>query len=64
MGGTIVKPQTAGPGEVRGTMVEGGARQELRAGDMVHIAAGTPHQILLAGDATFTAMVIKVQEND
>ena len=63
-GGTIVKPETTGPGEVRGTMVEGGARQDLRAGDVAHIAAGTPHQILLAGDASFTAMVIKVQEND
>jgi mannose-6-phosphate isomerase-like protein (cupin superfamily) len=63
-GGTIVKPQTTGPGEVRGTMVEGGTQQELGAGDVAHIAAGTPHQILLAGDATFTAMVVKVQETD
>lgn len=63
-GGMIVKPQTTGPGEVRGTMVEGGAQQELRAGDVAHIAAGTPHQILLAGDATFTAKVIKVEETD
>lgn len=63
-GGMIVKPQTTGPGEVRGTMVEGGTQQELRAGDVAHIAAGTPHQILLAGDASFTAMVIKVEETD
>jgi mannose-6-phosphate isomerase-like protein (cupin superfamily) len=63
-GGTIVKAQTTGPGEVRGTMVEGGTRQELRAGDVAHIAACTPHQILLSGDATFTAIVIKVQESD
>ncbi|KAA6460974.1 cupin domain-containing protein [Acidobacteria bacterium AB60] len=63
-GGTILKPQVTGPGEVRGSMVEGGAQQELRTGDVAHIAAGTPHQILLAGDATFTAMVIKVQETD
>jgi mannose-6-phosphate isomerase-like protein (cupin superfamily) len=63
-GGTIVKPQDTGPGEVRGTMVEGGSLQELRAGDVAHIGAGTPHQILLTGDVTFTAMVIKVQEKD
>lgn len=63
-GGTIVKPFSAGAGEVRGTAIEGGDRQELRAGDVAQIAAGTPHQILLAGDATFTAMVIKVQESD
>ena len=63
-GGTIISPQSAGPGEIRGTMVADGARQELRAGDVAHIAAGTPHQILLAGDATFTAMVVKIQESD
>ena len=63
-GGTIVNPQSAGPGEIRGSMVADGARQELRAGDVVHIAAGTPHQILLAGDATFTAMVVKIQEGE
>jgi quercetin dioxygenase-like cupin family protein len=45
-------------------MVADGARQELRAGDVAHIAAGTPHQILLAGDATFTAIVIKIREGD
>lgn len=63
-GGTIVDPKSTCPGEVRGSMVADGARQELRAGDVAHIAAGTPHQILLAGDATFSAMVIKIQEND
>lgn len=63
-GGAMAKPQSAGAGETRGTMIEGGDRQELRAGDVAHIAAGTPHQILLSGDATFTAMVIKVQESD
>lgn len=62
-GGKIVAPQTLGPGEVRGSMVAEGTRQELRAGDVAHIAAGTPHQILLEGDANFTAMVIKVQES-
>ena len=61
-GGTIVNPHNAGPGEVRGSMVAEGARQELRAGDVAHIAPGTPHQILLAGDATFTALVIKIQQ--
>jgi mannose-6-phosphate isomerase-like protein (cupin superfamily) len=63
-GGTIVDPKPTGPGEVRGSMVADGARQELRAGEVAHIPAGTPHQILLSGDATFSAMVIKIQEND
>jgi mannose-6-phosphate isomerase-like protein (cupin superfamily) len=63
-GGTIVDRKSVGAGEVRGSMVADGERQELRAGDVAHIAAGTPHQILLSGDATFSAMVIKIQESD
>jgi mannose-6-phosphate isomerase-like protein (cupin superfamily) len=62
-GGTIVAAQTIGPGEIRGSMVADGDRQQLRAGDVAHIAAGTPHQIVLTGDATFAAMVIKIDEN-
>jgi len=31
---------------------------------VAHVAAGTPHQILLSGDATFSSVVIKIQEND
>lgn len=63
-GGTIVDPQPTGRGEIRGSKVVDGSSQELRAGDVAHIAAGTPHQILLTGDATFAALVIKIQENE
>jgi mannose-6-phosphate isomerase-like protein (cupin superfamily) len=63
-GGTIISPQSAGPGEIRGAMVAEGVRQELRAGDVAHIPAGTPHQIVLSGDATFAAMVVKIHESD
>jgi len=50
------------PGETRGTAIEGGERQTLRAGDLAHVPAGTPHQMLLAGDSTVTCLVMKVQE--
>jgi mannose-6-phosphate isomerase-like protein (cupin superfamily) len=62
-GGTVVDPKTIAPGEIRGSSVAGGLRQELRAGDVAHVAAGTPHQMLLAGDKTVTCMVVKIQEN-
>lgn len=61
-GGTVVDAKQVTPGEVRGTSVVGGSSQELRAGDMAHIPVGTPHQMLLSGDATFASIVIKIQE--
>ena len=51
-----------GPGEIRGACVEGGTRRELRAGDVAHIAAATPHQMLLSGSDTFAALVLKIEQ--
>jgi mannose-6-phosphate isomerase-like protein (cupin superfamily) len=61
-GGTVVGAKTTGPGEVRGTSIEGGRRQELRAGDLVHVPAGVPHQMLVPGEKSFTAFVVKIRE--
>jgi mannose-6-phosphate isomerase-like protein (cupin superfamily) len=63
-GGTVVGAHAVGPGEIRGTAVEGGTRMELRAGDLAHVPAGVPHQMLVPGDKTFTAFVVKIQETD
>jgi mannose-6-phosphate isomerase-like protein (cupin superfamily) len=62
-GGTIVGARLTKPGETRGDSIEGGARQELRAGDVAHVPAGLPHQMLVAGEQTVTCLVMKVQEN-
>lgn len=62
-GGTVAGAESVGPGEIRGISVENGTRQELRAGDVAHVPASTPHQMLVAGDQTVTCMVIKIQEN-
>ena len=61
-GGAVVKPNIVGPGETRGERLTGAKEQELRPGDIAHIPAGTPHQIVLSGDATFAALVVKIQE--
>jgi mannose-6-phosphate isomerase-like protein (cupin superfamily) len=61
-GGTVNGARTVAPGEVRGVSIEGGARQTLRAGDVAHVPAGTPHQMLVKADETITALVMKVQE--
>jgi quercetin dioxygenase-like cupin family protein len=62
-GGMVAGARTIGPGEIRGERVENGTRQELRAGDVAHVPAGVPHQMLMAADKTFTAFVVKIREN-
>jgi mannose-6-phosphate isomerase-like protein (cupin superfamily) len=62
-GGAIAGGTSTAPGEIRGSSVEGGARQELRAGDVAHVPAGLSHQMLVANGETVTCLVMKVQEN-
>ena len=57
-GGSIVNPQ--GTEEVRGDSVQGGARAELKPGDVVHIPAHTPHQLLLDGNDWFVYVLVKI----
>jgi len=61
-GGTVSGARIVAPGEMRGISIEGGTQQNLRPGDVAHVPAGTPHQMLLKGDATITSLVMKVQE--
>jgi mannose-6-phosphate isomerase-like protein (cupin superfamily) len=61
-GGMVKGARTVAPGETRGTSIEGGTRQTLRAGDLAHVPAGTPHQILVKAEDTITCLVMKVQE--
>ena len=61
-GGKVVDEKSTSPGEIRGKSVEGGSRQEVNAGDVVHIPAGTPHQTMVADGDTVTYFVIKVEE--
>lgn len=61
-GGTIANACTIAPGETRGDSVEGGVRQELRAGDVAHVPAGLPHQMVVSGGASVTCLVLKVQQ--
>jgi mannose-6-phosphate isomerase-like protein (cupin superfamily) len=59
-GGEIVNPKPSGDGEIRGTSVAG-SRMELVKGDVVHIAAGVPHQVLVPAHGSVTYFVIKVK---
>jgi mannose-6-phosphate isomerase-like protein (cupin superfamily) len=61
VGGEIVDRKTTAPGEVRGTDIRGGEQHPLGAGDMVHIPAGVPHQVLLEPGHGITYLVVKVE---
>ncbi|MDR3726969.1 MAG: cupin domain-containing protein [Terracidiphilus sp.] len=62
-GGKLVNAKSVAPGEMRGDAIEGGTRKELRAGDVVHIPAGVPHQMLAIGEKTISNIVVKIQQD-
>src|SRR6267142_818752 len=59
-GGEVVSPKTTAPNEVRGPSIKGGERKPLAAGDVVHIPAKVPHQLLVPAGKEFTYFVMKV----
>jgi len=61
-GGEVVEPRTTAPGETMGASVKGGSTQEVKAGDVVHIPAGMPHQMMVPDGGTVTYFVVKVEE--
>jgi hypothetical protein len=61
-GGAVERATSIGPGEIRGTAISGGSLREVQVGDMVHLAAGTPYQLLLSGEKTISCMVVRVTE--
>jgi mannose-6-phosphate isomerase-like protein (cupin superfamily) len=62
VGGTMPGSKKTTPGEVRAPNVEGGERQKIAPGDILHIAPKTPHQILLEPGTQITYFTLKVKE--
>ena len=61
-GGTITRAHAVAPGEIRGDAVENGSLQQLRPGDLAHVPAGLPHQMLVPGDKPATCLVLKIEQ--
>ena len=61
-GGTIVDARTTAPGEMRGASIKGGTEAKLGPGDVLHIPAKVPHQMILTAGAKVTYFVTKVVE--
>jgi mannose-6-phosphate isomerase-like protein (cupin superfamily) len=60
LGGAIVGGRSTGPGETRGTSIEGGQSYEVAPGDIINIPAKTPHQMMLPPGGQITYFVAKL----
>jgi mannose-6-phosphate isomerase-like protein (cupin superfamily) len=61
-GGTVVNAQTGSDGETKGSSIRDGRSQTIAKSDIVHVPAGTPHQLIIAPGDTFSTIVVKVKE--
>jgi mannose-6-phosphate isomerase-like protein (cupin superfamily) len=61
-GGSVVDPKAMGPGEIVGTLVKDGSETAVHEGDVLHIPAGVPHQLLLPEKGELVYFVVKVKE--
>jgi mannose-6-phosphate isomerase-like protein (cupin superfamily) len=60
IGGTVTNSRTTDPGETRGSGITGGDKKMIAAGDIIHIPAGVPHQMLIAKGKQITYVTFKV----
>jgi mannose-6-phosphate isomerase-like protein (cupin superfamily) len=62
--GTIPDGKEESPGEIRGPAVKDGKPVLLATGDVVHIPAGVPHQMLIAKGDELVYFVVKIKEKE
>lgn len=60
IGGKIPDGKTTAPNEIRGSVIEGAEVHPLKEGDVMHIPAKTPHQVMLEAGQTIDYVAIKV----
>jgi mannose-6-phosphate isomerase-like protein (cupin superfamily) len=59
-GGKLTGSHTEKPGELRGKSISGGEKHSFAPGDVIHIPAGVPHQVLVDKGQPVTYFVVKV----
>jgi mannose-6-phosphate isomerase-like protein (cupin superfamily) len=60
VGGEMPEAKVTSAGEKRGPKISGGETVKLAAGDIVHIPAQVPHQLIMPAGQRFTYFVMKV----
>jgi mannose-6-phosphate isomerase-like protein (cupin superfamily) len=61
-GGELIDARSGPNGETTGSGIRNGTSQHIGPGDLIHIPAGVPHQLVIAPGTTYSALVIKVKE--
>jgi mannose-6-phosphate isomerase-like protein (cupin superfamily) len=61
-GGEVIDAHNGTNGETTGSGIRNGTVQSIVTGDLVHIPAGMPHQLIITPGTTYSALVIKVKE--
>ena len=59
-GGKMIGAHLQKLGELRGTSIQGGEKRPIKTGDLIHIPAGVPHQILITPGKPISYFVVKV----
>jgi mannose-6-phosphate isomerase-like protein (cupin superfamily) len=62
-GGSVVNAKTDSDGETKGSGIQNGESETIAKGDIVRIAAGTPHQLILSPGSVYSSIVIKIRES-
>src|SRR5579871_1136222 len=62
IGGTMPGSKKTAPGEMRAPAVQGGEMQTMSPGDVLHIPAKIPHQVMVDAGKQITYFTLKVKE--
>jgi hypothetical protein len=60
VGGEVIEAASTESGEIRGKSIRGGVERMVSAGDVIRIAAGMPHQFLIAAGKQITYVLVKI----
>ncbi len=61
-GGEVVEAKQTAPNEVRGPSIRNGTSVHVAAGDVIHFAAGVPHQWIVDPGKEITYLVVHIEE--
>jgi mannose-6-phosphate isomerase-like protein (cupin superfamily) len=61
-GGTVINAKSRSDGEIAGDSIQDGTSQTIAKGDIVHVPAAMPHQLIVTAIDGYSAIVIKVKE--
>ena len=62
-GGNVIDAKTDKDGETKGSSIQNGKSEVIGKGDVVHIPAGMPHQLIVASGSVYSSIVVKIRES-